>query len=387
MRFSHPQIRKTARRIPLLCALYYVLFSFSYLYFFQSELMAQSQFLLSEGITEYHPKLASLLCTLLLLMLGFFLDRLFQWLPLRMKASAWYPSFLLLGVLTSLRFPEFGDRGEAPSWFGWTLLVAFFALLLLLGRMFVDSSKERDTLSTYAWPNAILLVFFSSITLSVGNTDAVLHHTLRSANLLSRGKTEQVLEEARLEQCPSRQLSVLTALALSREERLGDELFTFPLPYGIDGLLPQLSDTLMFFNLPAAVEEQMGYRKSERTPTMLFFRLINQKPDRRPAARHYQLSALLLRRQLMAFSETLLQSDSLSSMLPLHYQEAWVLYQHLSTQPLDSLPTPDLYERFDEFVALYENPSCDDRQLKVHEQFGGTYWNFYYYGDDLQNKK
>ena len=114
MNYSHPQIRLIAQRIPLLCALYFVTFSLIYLLLLQSDVIAQAQYILSRGQSVFHPLAAALLSTGLLFLLGLVVNYLLHWLPLRLKALVWFPSFLLLGLLTSFRFPQFGDGGSPP---------------------------------------------------------------------------------------------------------------------------------------------------------------------------------------------------------------------------------------------------------------------------------
>ncbi|MBQ9559002.1 MAG: hypothetical protein IJV08_03355 [Bacteroidaceae bacterium] len=391
MNYSHPQIRRIARRIPVLCALYFILFAFCYLRFVQSELMAQTQFLLSGGTTVYHPLFSALLCTFLLTLLGLFLGSLLRWLPLRMKASVWWPSFLLLGLLTHWRFPQFGDQGSALR--GWTvaLLVLLGLLWFFVARLFTDSSKERETFSTYAWPNALQLVLFTCACLSLGNTDVVLHRTLRSARLLHDGDCPCALDNARWERHPSRQLSALTALALSRTGQLGEQLFAYAQPHGSDGLLPALSDTLLFYNLPRAVGEHLGYKKGDKTRATRFLEVISAMPETHPEARDYQLCAYLLDRRLDDFAALLLASDTLSPTLPRHYREAMLLYRHFYPSVADApdAPSPslghplgdELTTQFEQFLAVLGGRGThDEREFRCRKQFPATYWTYYFFG-------
>ena len=339
--YSHPQIRRFAQRIPVLCALYFFLFAFSYLRFFQSDLMAQTQFWLSEGITVYHPLFSALLSATLLTLVGIFLGSILRWLPLRMKAAPWCLPFLLLGVLTHWHFPQFGDQGHAPSWWLMALFVTIWLLWLFVASFLVDSSKEKETFYTYAWPNALQLSVFTCMCLSLGNSDAVLHRTLRSARLLHADDCQLALDNARWERHPSHQLSALTALALSRTGQLGEQLFVYPQPYGSEGLLPHLADTLLFYNLPRAAGEHLGYKRGDRTSATRFLELIATMPKTHSEARDYQLCAYLLDRRLDNFSALLLASDTLSPMLPRHYREAMMLYRHF-------YPAADAAPPFDE---------------------------------------
>ena len=380
MNYAHPQIRLVARRIPVLCTVYFVLFSFFFLFLLQRDVLAQAQYILSQGQSVFHPIVATLLSTALLLLLGFLVSFFLRWLPLRMKAFVWFPSFVLLGLLTCFRFPQFGDEGSAPGWRVVAVLFGVWLLAVVGSRLFPDSPKERDTLSAYAWPNALWLILFTAVTVSLSNTDAVTHHTLQSARSLSQRDYAAALLQARYERHPSSQLSAMTAYALSRQGQLGESLFRYPQPHGSQGLLPQLSDSLLFFNLPHAVGAHLGYRKGDRTTATLFFEAIARRPRVQPAARHYRLCALLLDRRTADFRQLLLDGDTLSLSLPLHYREALLLQQQLQPQSADTLVDDDLARQFLEFDSLRLLPGTpDEREFRCRQRYGGTYWAYYYF--------
>lgn len=370
-----------ARRISVLCAVYFITFSFCFLYWFQCDLLEQTQFQLSDGTTVYHPLFAAFLCTFLLTGVGLLLSTLFRWLPLRTKALAWFPSFLLIGGLTHWRFSAFGDGGEAPSWFTVIVLLLLYAFGLFVARQSVNPTKEKEPLATFLGFNFFLLIVFTVLCVSVSNTDAVLHHTLRSAHCLNEQDNEGALRSAKWERHPSRPLSVMTALALSRTGSLGESLFAYPQPYGSQGLIPLAGDTALFCNLPLAVGKHLGYAKSDRTPVTFFLELTDTMPKATPAVRDYRLCAYLLDRRLDRFADYLLQGDTLSASLPLHYREAWLLCQQLMPETVtDSLHDESLAARFLEFqTLLHESGTEQERKFRCRDRFGTTYWSYYYF--------
>lgn len=380
MNYSYPQIRLIARRIPILCTVYFVVFSLAFLLLLQRDVLAQAQFVLSRGQSVFHPLVAALLTTALLSLLGFLVSFFMRWLPLRMKAFVWFPSFILLGLLTSFRFPQFGDVGSAPGWPIIAILLGVWLLAVLSSCLLPDSTKERETLSTYAWPNALWLIIFTAATVRVSNTDAATHHTLQAARYLSQRDYETALLQARYERHPSPQLSAMTAYALSCQGQLGESLFSYPQPHGSQGLLPQLSDSLLFFDLPHAVGVHLGYRKGARTSATLFLEAISRRPHVQPAARQYRLCALLLERRTTDFRQLLLDGDTLSVCLPLHYREALLLQQQLQPLSADTLVDDDLARQFFEFDSLRTLPGTpDEREFRCRQRFGRTYWTYYYF--------
>lgn len=383
MKYSFPQIRVIAQRIPILCALYFVLFSFCFLLFLQRDILAQAQFQFSEGVTVYHPLLSAILCTFGLFLLGLFCNRMLPWLPLRMKATPWFLPFLLLGALTHWHFPQFGDTAAPAGWGTYLILLVAFVILLLIGRMNLDSFKERQTFSTYAWPNELLLLIFTVMCVCISNTDIVLHRTLQATRHLGERNYEKMLKDVQWEKSPSRQLSAMTALALSETGQLGSRLFNYAQPYGSEGLLPASSDTLLFVNLYRRVGYHLGYHKGDHLSTTTFLSTISTMPKATHAVRDYLLCAHLLDKNLDAFTAELLDADSLSATLPLHYQEAYVLHQRLGStlsSVSDSIPDASLYARFDEFMSLYALYSdTDEGNFHTREGFGQTYWFYYFF--------
>ena len=380
MNYTHPQIRRIAQRIPILCASYFAVFSFFYLYVFERDILAQTQFRLSEGTTVYHPFLAAFLCTLLLTFLGLFIGRLFHWLPLRLKASAWFLPFLLVGALTHWRYPEYGDTGTAPGWGTVALLLSAYVLWLFISRLWTDSSKERESSFAYAWPNGLQLIAFTVMCVCLSNTNIMLHRTLYAARQLSEGRYDQVLQAAQWEQHPSRQLSAMTALALSENNLLGEYLFAYPQPHGSEGLLPTMSDTLMCYDLPRAAGYHLGYKRGQCTSSTFFLKVIANMPKAQPAVRDYLLCAYLLDRNLEAFTAELGADAQEPDSLPRHYGEALVLYRHTQTESLsEELVTPldSCFHLFQEL--LHEKGTQAEREFNLRHRFGASYWTYYYF--------
>lgn len=388
MKRINPQARKIARGISVLCAIGFVVFTFLFLYVFECDVLAQTQYRLSEGATVYHPLLAALLSTLLLTLLGLFLSKVLGWLPLRMKASIWFLPFLLVGALSHWRFPEYGDAGTAPGWMSILLLLLAYVLWLIMGRTKEDPSKGRFTFPAYAWPNLLQLIFCMGVCVWLSNTDIVLHRTLAAGRHTVEREYGRVLRMAQWEVHPSHQLSAMTALALSETGQLGDALFAYPQPYGSEGLLPRLSDTLMVYNLPRAVGFHLGYKKGDKTPATTFLKLVSDMPNARPAVRDYLLCAHLLDKNLSAFAEVLTADgkvtatmDSLAlDSLPRHYREALALYRHIAPDEAPQLNDSVFALQFQNFQTLmYEKDTKEEREFILRRHFGATYWTYFYF--------
>ncbi len=394
MHYSNPQIRLIARRIPILCALYFVVFCFLYLILFQRDVLAQVQFEFSHGANAYHPLLSAVLCTILLSLVGFAASGLLSWLPLRMKALPWFVPFLLLGALTHWHFPYIGDIQQAPGWGAYLVLLFAYGCLLMLGFIMQDSFKERQTFFAYAWPNALILILFTTICVWLSNTNDLSHQTLTAARYIGNGDDGKAIEVVKWQRHPSHQISAMTALALSRSGQLGEQLFAFPQPHGSEGLLPIEGDTLLFVNVRRIIGEHLGYKRGKKISATRFLEVTDTMPKSHVALRDYLLSAYLLDRNLTAFRARLLkpdafskpytgeQADSLFATLPKHYREALLLQQHLHPQATDTLCDSHNQERLREFIQLMESTSkADEREFACRNLFPDTYWCYYYFGD------
>ncbi|MBP5381631.1 MAG: hypothetical protein J6Y39_07900 [Bacteroidaceae bacterium] len=380
MRHSVLQKQQTARKIFTFCVVYFLAFAFCYVFLLQRDILAQTQYKLSDGTTLYRPLLSAVLCALLGTALSIFAFRMLRRLPLRAKAMAWFPSFLLIGLLGSAHFPELGDTASPYRWV-WVLLsiLAYMALLPFCSLLRYAPGK-RESFTSCAWPNALLLTLFSLVSIAISNTDIVLHRTLQSARYLQACDYEAALQTARWEASPSKRLSSMTAFALSKTDQMGQSLFCYPQPYGSEGLLPLCSDTVMFYDLPRAVGHHIGYKRGNDITATRFLETIAPMPHARPSARQYLLCAYLLDKELDKFCTLLLTRDSLSLSLPRHYREALLLHQELNPETDILLEDSALNVAFQQFKAyLKEDVAKDERELKCRDRFGNTYWNYYYF--------
>ena len=63
--------------IRVMCAIVFVVFSFAWLYFFQADLLAVMQYVLSDGRAIYRPLLASVIFTVFLMVIQLIVYALF----------------------------------------------------------------------------------------------------------------------------------------------------------------------------------------------------------------------------------------------------------------------------------------------------------------------
>ena len=129
------QSRRTARILTVACGLLFFTFSFVYLYVFQEDLLEAFHYSLSEGKTQFSPLGTALVISALLVLLRLGVN-VFLRLKGAVRELAYFPSCLLLGVITSVGYEVYEGKALNGYWI-WLLpllLVAFVGVAFIVGR-------------------------------------------------------------------------------------------------------------------------------------------------------------------------------------------------------------------------------------------------------------
>ena len=118
---NHLSYQSAARILTVASGLLFASFSFVYLYFFQRDVIGALHFSLSHGKTHYSPLAGALIITLVLLLLRWGVNSLLG-LKGPVRALAYFPSFLLLGVLTDVDGSLFMEEVSKHTGLGCCLL-------------------------------------------------------------------------------------------------------------------------------------------------------------------------------------------------------------------------------------------------------------------------
>ena len=94
----------------------------------------------------------------------------------------------------------------------------------------------------------------------------------------------------------------------------------------------------------------------------------------------YELCAYLIDRDLNRFAATLPKYYTVSKLLPRHYREALVLYNHLRANPVVVYHDNVMDTDFDD-LQKQRRTFADKKaaQVAISRNYGGTYWYYYYY--------
>ena len=159
----------------IVCAIVFLLFTIIYLYFFQADLLAMEQHVLSGGTTHYEHNIGTLVITSVLMLLQMMVRRLLSWRG-KLYALTYLPSAALLGLLTSID-EQFSVHLSYGGWLWLNLLLIVLYIVLTL-RYHRDAAVRKWCRGKGIWEETrsnlfIMLVLLLGIC-GMGNTDAVL---------------------------------------------------------------------------------------------------------------------------------------------------------------------------------------------------------------------
>lgn len=382
--------------IRVVCAILFIFFSFVYLYGFQGDMMQLTQHLVSGGRTTYRVLLFPWLITGTLSVLGYLTGRFARY-PLRYRAMAWLPSFVVLGCLTGFNLSPLDDT-PTTGLVTYLVLLLVFLLATFLLRQSIEPRHDKSAIQELLWPNILLMVVGMVLTCIIGNTNLVLHYELRTGRLASEGEYERVVVSELNNEHPSRRMMSLRMYALGNQGKLGDELFRFPGNLGGEDVLPSLRDTLLHHNLPALVKEHLGrFPLHDMNGTSFLLYATGDTLVSAPL-REYLLSSLLLDGLLSQFADSLVayygpKEESKADVrpkqkvrqqaketvrltaLPRHYGEALVLYARQEEHPKAVLEDSLMQREYEDFLATLQDEEVADDVAR----FKGTYWYYYHH--------
>lgn len=324
------QEEKTARIVPFVSGLLFWIFSVTYLGVFQGNMLA---LLVDDRMHWSVPGIQwiiSLSVTLVLSLSGILLDR---YMKGRYTDMAYLPSYIILGLITV----------NTQGWHPAVLLIISVYLALLFFLLWGKSSLNATLLRVIA---------LSLFTVSIGNTNDILHYEKAMEMAVRQGNYEKVLSIAKKALPSSQQMTVMRMQALLRTDKMGEQLFEYPLYY----------ESKLLFNAVA-------------TDSVAGKDTLN-----------IRLTSLLLKKDLNTFYKELTRTDSLHSALPKHYAEALILYKSLYSElsRMSGSIDKELNDKFEDFMKIKKSetsPIVAENQTR--RKYGNTYWWYYFYQEAM----
>lgn len=374
--------RRTARILTVACGLLFSVFSIVYLSVFQKDVVEALHYSLAQGKTVYAPWISAVLITLILLVLRWGINA-FVKLEGPLKTLSYFPSCLLLGVLTDVGHGVYHGEGISGEW-SWLLpllLVLYVVVGLLLARamrLWVNPELEDGVIVN---TNLLILFVLFLMTSCIGNSNVHFHHELQVEEALRKQDYPQARLVGKKSMDPSRNLTALRAYAMSREGTMGEYLFQYPQLYGAAGLLMGTSNETALRLNADSLYTYLGAKPSLGEPAMHFFQRICQEESGNYTTLDYYLSALLLERELERFVQAFDELYTVKDSVPEYYQQALFLYGKMNP----ALSTQDLTDEFmEEAWKAYMTKKEELAGMKgegnwMRREFGDTYWWYYQY--------
>ena len=295
--------KRAVRILTGACGLLFSAFSFIYLYLFQNDVLGALHYSLSQGKTHYSPLAGAVIITLVLLIFRWGINGLLG-LKGPVRSLSYFPSCLLLGVLTDVDYSLYHGGNFADKWL-WLLpllLIIYVGVVFALRRIRRHWLDHEGSVVGQINSNLAILLALCLMTACIGNSDINFHHELAIESAI-RKKDYNAARRVGYESLePSRTLTVLRTYALSREGTMGDHLFEYPQHYGSDGLLfASFSQETLRMNADS-LYNYLGAKPRATESTTDFLARICRDEVGKHTALDYYLNALLLDKKLDRFA-------------------------------------------------------------------------------------
>ena len=385
MSFNNPIPHSTSLAIHVACGVLFALFSFTYLFCLQGDLLAEAQYVFSGGVTTYYRGTGAVIITAVLMAMQWGLNKLTR-LEGRFFAVSYFPSLLVLAVMTSLSRESIADFSFGGWCWAFPLLVAVYCLAVWAIHKFHEISiVENDYhLTRYLWPNFLTLFVMMLLCGACNKADDVYLYELKAERLLLNEEYEDAGNVGLKALVTSPRLNNLRCYALLRQGQLTDRLFDYPQPYGSQGLL-DLTDTCSRINRFTVKDvcAYLGALPNSKVTTPRQYLEIMLKTDSLPDRRaiiDYYLCSLLLDKDIPSFRRALARFYHCSTgddvvQLPRIYKEALILDRRFS--PSSSIAFPDTLVAADYAQYCTIKEECTDsteRSNQLHRKYGNTLW-------------
>lgn len=364
----------------VMCAAFFLIFTFTYLLEYQSDILAVTQHVLSHGATHYERHVGAFLITLVLWLLQI---AIYTGSKLNRKGHAltYLPSLLLLGILTDVS-PGIYYGHYLGNWlWAFPLLMVVYAFVIWVVRQLEPMELPALSLGVFSrmtWINLFQMIVMALVTCAIGCSDQVFHYRMRVETCLTKREFTDAARVGQKSEKTDSSLTMLRIWTLSEEGKMGDKLFCYPLVGGSDAMLPDGKSVKLMMAPEGRLYNELGVVFRQKLRPVKYLEKLHEKHFAKPAAHDWLLCAYLLDCNLDDFVRTLPKYYKLEGSLPQAYREALVLYNHLRQHPLIIYRGAVMDADYDDFVSLYHNTkNPQERYSALKDSYGKTYW-FYY---------
>lgn len=364
------------------CTILFAVFTFSYLYWYQADILAVAQHALSGGMTHYNRTVGAILITLILLLIQaaiYYTTRLSRFV----YALTFFPSLLILTVLTDVS-PDIDQRFGFGGWLiAIPLLLGMFVGIIWLARQLRALEQEHiatGVFSRLVWVNVLLLSLQFVFVGMFSNTDNVFHYRMHMERCMEEGRLPEALATGRKSLATDSSLTMLRIYALSQAGQLGDRLFEYPIDGDSRVLMPNGRGVKMMMYPQAKFYRHLGvYVKGSLQPIGKLEFMQKHHLDTK-ASGDYLLCGYLLDRNIEGFVDNLARYYDLKAPLPKHYREALILNNHLHSSRRIVYRNDVMEADFQDYQELIRNSrNRQEKESSLRDTYGKTYWFYYQY--------
>lgn len=361
-----------------LCAVLFITFTFSYLFFYQADVMMATQHLLSGGQTHYERTIGAVLITVALYVLHLGVLAVTK-LTHRAHSLTFFPSLLALAMLTGIQVNNDGTFSFGYwKWVAACLLLVFAVVAFLFNKMstFEKHVKARYKPLRLLWSNVLVMCLMFLFVGLTANHDDVFHYRMRAENCLLHADYDGALKVGSKSLACDSNLTMLRIHALAKKRQLGEHLFEYPLCGGSAVMIPDGK------SLRPVFYPSYKFIKYPRPDFQLCQRLLDKDLDG---------FARIMKTNEVHFGLTeAAPADSTTQVvaLPKHYREALVLYTRMRSTPLLTYHHDVADADYEDFQKIYRGEKdAHVRYSKLRDLYSNTYWFYYFYGNKIVKAK
>ena len=287
----------------VMCAIFFLLFTFLYLFEYQADILAVTQHVLAHGVTHYNRIIGAVLLTIILWVLQLVIFGL-SGLSRRFHALTYLPSLLLLGVLTDVT-SHVDQEPYLGNWlWGFPLIMAGYAGVVWVCRQLEpleQSSGDVGVFSRISWQNLLVMVVMALVVCALGNSDRTFHFRMRMEECMVKGNFAEATQVGVKEAATDSSLTMLRVWALSENHMLGDRLFSYPLVGGSDAMLPNGASVKLMMADERKLYAHLGVVFIQKMRPRVYLETLHKAHRATAAAHDWLLCAYLLDRDLNQF--------------------------------------------------------------------------------------
>jgi hypothetical protein len=366
----------------VMCAILFLSFTFIYLFYYQDDVLAVGQHVLSNGQTHYNRTIGAILITFVLFLLHLAVFGITK-LKRRSHALTYFPSLLILAIVTDVS-PTIDQHFSFGSWL-WVfplLLIVYGIVVWLLRQLqpYEPDTKTSGFVSKMMWLNVFTMVIMFFIVGLTSCGDEMFHYRVHAEDCLLNKDYDGALETGEKSLKTDSSLTMIRVYALSQKGELGESLFEYPIVGGSRILLPDSANVRFMLYPEHELYQYLGIRLKQKLSPLKYLTFIEKHHLAKSPAKDYLLCGYLLDKNIDAFVRNVGKYYKLNGHLPKHYREALTLYTHLRSNPIFVYKNNVMDADFQDYQDMErKNPDKVLRQNNLHDTYGNTYWYYYQY--------